>query len=124
MYRVCRFIVPNQSDPPIQVTVRGVATNLAPSGMTVTMVSNMNTSGLFGQTLRLIDWNGVLSATEQRTDSLGTTKKIVQLSPQVASDFVAADGTVAVRYSVRQTGPAAAAIWCHEVDELSWTLVP
>jgi streptogramin lyase len=121
--RVCRFVVLSATDPPVQVTVRGHASTLNPSSLTVTMSSHMLQNGVFRQELVLIDGNGSLSS-ERRTDPIGQNPMIVQLSPSVPSDFVAADGTVAVRYIVRQAGPTSTLLWCHEADEVSWTLAP
>lgn len=120
--QVCRFFVVNATEPPVQVTVHGVSPVPNPSALTVHITSHMRTAGLFAQDLIMVDNDGVLSPA-RRTDSLNTNSKTVFLFADVPSNFVDGDGTVRVRYNVRPVGPVAAQIWCHEADQVSWTVV-
>lgn len=122
--RMCRFIVLNSSEPAIQMEVRGTATYLNPSRVSVAVKSKMVTSGAFTQQLIMVDENGVQSSTVRRTDSLGLSEALIRLTTDTdAGDFVGPDGTVRLRINIRQVGPVATSIWCAEFDRVAWTVV-
>lgn len=122
--RVCRFLVLNAFEAPIQVTIKGTSPVAEPSALTVYATSRMATGGFFQQELIMIDKNGTQSPTVRRVDAIGTAKVTRSLAADVPTDFVAADGSVQIRYNIRQVGPGAAALWCHELDHVVWVVKP
>ncbi|MBS1721787.1 MAG: NHL repeat-containing protein [Armatimonadetes bacterium] len=122
--RVCRFIVLNSTDPPVQVTVRGTSPVTSPSGLSAVVTSRVTITGLFAQDFIMVKNNGQLSGTVRRTDQIGLGKKSVAISADLPSDYVAGDGTVRVRYNIRPVGPTASVNWCDETDMVAWSVVP
>ncbi|MCW5935724.1 MAG: NHL repeat-containing protein [Fimbriimonadaceae bacterium] len=122
--RVCKFIVPNQVIPPVEVEVSGLTTNLSPSHLNFYLSSRMVHSGAFRQEVVMVRADGTPSTTVRRADSLSGSTKTVALYADVPSNFVTVDGLVRARYLIRQTGPASVSAWCHEADQASWTIVP
>ena len=122
--RVCRFLVLNATEPPIQVNVQSTSPVLDPSSLTVHVTSRMATAGLFQQEVVMFDENGAQSPTVRRSDTCSNTNSTVSLAADVPPDFVDADGRVQIRINVRQIGPSAALQWCHETDQVIWVAVP
>ena len=122
--RVCRFVVVNSTEPPVQVKVHGNIGASTASSLTAWMTSRMASNGFFKQELIMIDENGVESPTVRRNDSIGTTQGTVSLEADVPDDFIADDGSVSLRYNVRIAGPVATLLWCHEADQIVWTAQP
>ncbi|MCW5938343.1 MAG: hypothetical protein KF884_07670 [Fimbriimonadaceae bacterium] len=123
--RVCRFIVLNAVEAPVQMELTGTTTVTSPTGLSVALTSKMATSGSFRQEMVLVDKNGAQSPTERRTDNLGSILKHVRLTVSGdPSDFVKADGTVKLRVNVRPLGPTAVLSWCYDIDRVAWTVRP
>lgn len=120
--RVCRFIVPNQTVAPIQLQVDGT-TSVAPQLLDFTVRSRMATVGSFSQTLELFDWtSNAFDPTDRRTDAIDTN---FAARTQAGSGSVAkysASGALRGKVSVRQTGPSASVVWCHETDLAVWNV--
>jgi hypothetical protein len=125
VFRVCRFIVLNAVEPPVQMELTGTTSVTSPTGLSVALTSKMATSGSFRQEMVLVDKNGAQSPTERRTDNLGSVLKHVRLAVSGdPSDFVKSDGTVKLRVNVRPLGPTAVLSWCYDIDRAVWTVRP
>ncbi|MBS1715883.1 MAG: NHL repeat-containing protein [Armatimonadetes bacterium] len=122
--RVCRFVVANSVEPPVQVKVHGTLPVSEASTLSVWMTSRMASNGFFKQELIMIDENGVESPTMRRTDTVNTGGAIVSLQTDDAASFIGDDGSVSVRYNVRPSGPVSVQLWCHEADQILWTAAP
>lgn len=122
VFRVCKFIVPNQQVAPITVEVGGTCPLLAPSQLQFRTYGRMNTTGLFSQTLDLYDWStNAFSTTAVTTSNIGNTFRAAGVGANTpVSRFVNAAGRVVGRYRIRQTGPAGTAAWCFELDQAVW----
>jgi hypothetical protein len=122
--RVCRFVVPNLSVPPVRVVLDGSTTLASVANLRFQMRSRMASSGSFSQELELFDF--VLGDyRDARTETVGTSfaTRMVIAGGEVAS-YRGASGALRARYSIRKTGPSAVAAWCHEVDSASWVAAP
>lgn len=121
--RICKFLVPNQQVAPITVELNSAALMPFVSTLSFELVSRMANAGSFSQTIELWNWNtSGWDATDKRTDALGTSYnhyEVVATGDPVR--FVRqSDGALKSRYLVRQTGPSAVQIWCHDVDQAAW----
>lgn len=126
-FRVCKFLVPNQQISPIQVEVSGAAFVGTCTGLTFSVKSRMVDGGQFSQSLDLWDWTiNDWDTTDTRTDSLGTSFAVNNLlaTGNVSRLLRNSDHALRARYRIRQTGPSAALLWCHEVDEAVWLVTP
>jgi hypothetical protein len=120
--RVCRFIVPNQSVAPIQVRVDGT-TAVPPLMLDFTVRSRMATVGSFSQTLELFDWtSNAYDPADARTDLIDTNFASRTQSATGSASRYSASGALRAKYSVRQSGPAASLVWCHEADLAVWSV--
>ncbi len=119
---VCKFIVPNQQVAPITVEVGGTSPVTVPVSLVFRTFSRMSASGAFTMTQDLYDFT---------TSSFSATGSvIIPISSNYVSIAVAGDGDLArflgpmnavkARYRVRQVGPAAASLWCNEMDQAVW----
>jgi len=126
VFRVCRFIVPNQSVAPITVEADGTSPIANPTQMAFRTFGKMNTTGLFSQTLDLYDWSlGNFSPTATSTTNIGATFRAVAVGADApVARFVSGSNGVRARYRIRQTGPAASASWCFELDQAVWLVRP
>lgn len=121
--RVCKFIVPNQQVAPITVELNSAALMPFVSTFSFELRSRMANAGSFSQTLELWNWTtGAWDTTDKRTDALGTSYSnyVVNASGDPTRFVRQSDGALKSRYLVRQTGPAAVQIWCHDVDQAAW----
>ncbi len=120
--QVCKFVVPNQSVPPVSVIVAGNTFLPFVANYRLTTVSRMLTNGAFRIRTQAFNFS-TNTFTTLGSDTVGTTP--VRLSYEArrdANDLVDADGTLLARYEVFQTGPAALAVWCHAMDLVEWEL--
>lgn len=124
-FRVCKFIVLNAVEPPIQMQISAQTDSLDVSSQySVFVTSKMNAPGAFQQRVSLVDENGTVSATETRADTVGLTQKTVHLAPADPSAFVRSDGRVTIDVTVRQTGPTTVSLWCFDIDQVLWNVNP
>ncbi|MBL8065073.1 MAG: hypothetical protein JNM34_04350 [Chthonomonadaceae bacterium] len=124
--RVCKFFVPNNLVAPVEVEIIGTTLVMNPTQLTFTMLSRMAVSGSFAQQIDLYDYStSSFSTSATRTDGTGTTYQRRYLDGAgTMSHFVGPNGEVRARYSVKQTGPSSASLFCHEVDNATWMIVP
>ncbi len=124
--RVCRFVVPNQTVAPVTVQVNGTAPVGSTTALEVFVRSRMSVTGLFTQNLEVFNWvTNTWDTVDTRTDNSTTTfADRVLLGSGDLTRLLRTDGSLRVRYRVRNTGPAASPTWCHEVDRLNWILRP
>ena len=126
---ICKFIVPNQSLPPVNVEVEATSPLLSPQGLAFRSVSRMRVTGSFQQTLELWNWNrnaglGGWDPVDTRTDALNTTHTMRTLtaSGDLTNYLQQSTRRLRARYTVRQTGPSAVSLWCHEADQIGWVV--
>lgn len=124
--RVCRFVVPNQTVAPVTVQVNGNAPIGSASALEVHVRSRMSVTGQFTQNLEMFNWvTNNWDAVDTRTDNSNTTfADRVLIGSGDLTRLLRSDGSLRVRYRVRNTGPTASPTWCHEVDRLNWILRP
>ncbi|MBV6457876.1 MAG: hypothetical protein HONBIEJF_00996 [Fimbriimonadaceae bacterium] len=109
-------------EAPIVFDLRTTATTLTPSGLSVAVTGRMAEAGSFTQELALLDKSGNESSVV-RTDAIDTNNLVARLAVSGdPADYVAADGTVAVRVTVRSSGPIVGKSWSYECDRAVWTV--
>ncbi|MBS1715566.1 MAG: hypothetical protein JST30_14655 [Armatimonadetes bacterium] len=122
VFRVCRFLVPNQQAPQIQVTVSGFLPLTNVSRMTLESCSRAMSSGMFAQCIELFNFEtGTYDLTDVRTDALGRSWSYLELEATgTLRRLVRDDNLMRARYSVRAVGPTAIPGWCVEHDMVRW----
>lgn len=122
--RVCRFIVPNATVPPVRVQVDSTVVLGQLETLVFSLHSRMVHAGAFALELELFDF-----ASGQYRDlasgALGSsyvTQSVV--GGGNVNGFLGAGGALRARYSVRNTGPVAVSAWCHEADQAKWVAAP
>lgn len=123
--RVCKFVVPNQSVAPVQVTVEANAPVPVSSTLAFSTNSRMASAGSFSQQLELWNWAGNgWDATDTRTDAVNTTmtQRDLAATGNLARYYQNGTFLLRARYQVRKTGPSAVSAWCHEMDRAVWVL--
>ncbi|MCW5935783.1 MAG: hypothetical protein KIT11_00555 [Fimbriimonadaceae bacterium] len=122
--RVCKFIVPNLVVPPVNVEVNGVSPTANPSSLKTAVKSRMVHTGSFRQTLEMFNFTtNTWDATDTRSDAINTAYATRELTGTGAlGRYVGAGSAIRMRYTVRQTGPAAVVNWCHDTDLVNWTV--
>lgn len=124
VFRVCKFVVPNQLVAPVTFEVTGNAPSGSATSLTFRTVVRMANAGSFSQTTDLFDWvAAAYSATDVRTDPLNTSFQTFDLAGTgTLSRYI--DGANANRMRARvrvvKTGPSAASVWCSEHDRTAW----
>ncbi|MCW5936590.1 MAG: hypothetical protein KIT11_04710 [Fimbriimonadaceae bacterium] len=122
--RVCKFIVQNLAEPPVNVEVNSTSPTASPSALKTSVTSRMFHTGSFRQTIELFNFvTNNWDATDVRSDAINTvmTKRELTATGSLAR-YVGPAGAVRCRYTIRQTGPAAVINWCHETDMVAWTI--
>ncbi|MBS1723891.1 MAG: hypothetical protein JSS66_13165 [Armatimonadetes bacterium] len=122
-YQVCKFIVPNNTVPPINVEFEAtVPANFPVGGINFGTLAKANTVGLT-QDAELFNWT--TSAWESSTQTaLGLTEVVTTIVGTPASHVLAGTGRVKARARVRATGPTSVATWCVSYDQVGWRLTP
>jgi hypothetical protein len=119
--RVCRFIVPNATTPPVQFEIEGSTSFGALTTLNLTCVARATATGTFEHRMELFDWTSN-AYRDVRTDSLGTAYGTFALSGTGAvGQYRGTGGLLRAKVSVYTTGPAASLNWCVETDEAFWT---
>lgn len=126
LFTVCKFFVPNQTTPPVNVEVEGNTTITDIGEIEYRQVGNMGTAGSFSQTLQLFDfqanaWSN--SALQEAPINQVQDRRSIVIE-EAPLRFVGANGLLRARYQVRQTGPSAFALWCHNVNQATWVVWP
>lgn len=120
---VCKFVVPNQASPIVQVELTGTTTVSAPTSLALAVTSRTVDTGVFQQVLSLFDFsaNGY---TTTRTDGL-TTNFATSNLPGVGNltNYVQ-PGTnqVKAQIQIKQTGPSTALLPCSAFDQVTWSV--
>ncbi|MCW5936589.1 MAG: hypothetical protein KIT11_04705 [Fimbriimonadaceae bacterium] len=119
--RVCKFIVPNQSVDPVNVEVGAPTTVSNPSSLEMHYRNRMQTTGSFRVALELRDFTAGawVNRAEFPVNTSFSDRTVVAGGPYAR--FVSG-GRLLMRYTVKQTGPAGASLWCHEVDSIDFTV--
>lgn len=117
---VCKFFVPNQSSPFVQMVVDGTTPLTPPTALRFRVKSSMVNGGGFNQTLSL--FNFVTNAYEEtRTDSIGTSTTYYDLNATGdPARYVGAGGALRSRIQVKQLGPSTTLCPCASFDMANW----
>lgn len=122
--RVCRFIVPNATVPPVRVQVDGNVGLSQLETLVFSLHSRMVHGGAFALELELFDFQ-TGQFRDLQSGSLGTsfvTRSVV--GGGNVNSFLGSGGALRARYSVRSTGPSVVSAWCHEADQARWVAAP
>jgi hypothetical protein len=122
-YRMCKFIVPNQVAPPVNIELDATV----PAGYPIRLVEfftivRANTPSL-QQDTQLWNW---LSNDWQPSVFTTLTTSEVKTVVQGLPDPTVEAGTrnVKARIRVRKVGPVTAAVWCVDIDQAGWRILP
>ena len=122
-YEVCKFIVPNQTIPPINVEFdSSIPLEYPLIGLTFETIVKANTPGLQQDTQL---WNWLTSSWDTSTLtplSLAEAKTVVNGLPDPHVQSMTRN--VKSRIRVRQVGPVVVSLWCVEIDKVGWRLAP
>lgn len=119
---VCKFFIPNQSSPFIQMVVEGTTTLTPPTALRFRVKSGMVHSGAFNQTLSLFNFL-TNSYEESRTDTINTTVNYYDLNATGnLARYVSNAGTVRSRVQVKQVGPSTTLYPCGSFDMATWDI--
>lgn len=122
---VCKFIVPSLQVPPVSVELDGLLPFEPVQSFGFRAYARMATAGSFSQRLELWDWQAgqwdPVDTSEAVLDTNFAWQTVMASEP--FDRFINA-GAVRARYRVRQTGPAASSLWCHEADHMAWLAEP
>ena len=126
VFRVCKFLVPNQQVAPVQVTVSGHTPYPTLGSLVLQVASRATQVGLYSQKLELFDFStGAYDPVDTRTDPLGTTGTQRGLAATGSvGRYRRSDGLLRARYSVRAVGPTVTVGWCAEHDMVKWQVKP
>lgn len=122
--RVCKFIVPNQTTPPVQMELIGDAPSTQLTQYSFTMRHRMASAGPFRCQWQVFNYatNRFVDVTEL---PIGLSYATHTVTPSGnLDDFVSPTREIRMKYLVRPVGPTPTPIWCHEVDQVYWLLVP
>jgi hypothetical protein len=122
--RHCKFLVPNQLVPPVEVRVDAAGAVAAPSVVAAVVRGAMASSGSFSHGVELFDW--VAGAYGDGGSAAVTTSEsiVTATSSGAAGRYVGAGGSLRARYTVVKTGPSSVATWCYNADEFVWLVYP
>lgn len=125
-FKVCKFVVPNQSAAPVNVEVSGTSPIANPTEFVFRLRAHTVNGGQFQQTLELFDQQaGVFDPTDVSVAPINTVygeQDVVGTG--TLSRYVGAGSAVKARYRVRAVGATAVALWCHEADKAVWMIAP
>lgn len=118
--RHCKFIVPNTTVPPIQVVVNGTTTKTTTTGVSASLKGRMSAVGSFSHT---VEQRNATTGTyeDPATAAVNTNESIVTSnSTGNHNQKIGSGGALSARYSIRQTGPSAVSLFCHNADLFHW----
>lgn len=120
--RVCRFLVPNTTVPPVQVEVEATTSNLSNVlGLVLGAKSRMVHAGSFRQTLEHYNFAQGSYGSASNTQPFPPTFAVYSVSALGnVADYIGPSGALKGRWSVRQVGPASVSVWCAEVEQWEW----
>ncbi len=126
VYRVCKFIVPNQTVPPVNVEVEAVSPDPVLGRVGLRTVARMTVTGSFQQRLELWDWSASRwDPTDTVASAISTTlRTLVVQSTGNANRYLDPNRRLRARYTVRPTGPVGTNAWCVETDQAVFLTEP
>lgn len=118
---VCKFFVPNQLVPPIDLRFSGTVPTTADI-LRFRLGGRMATAGSFEAVVQLFDWGLNQFSTEARSAfSIATGFRWVAVSQASRlQDFIQSNGNVLAKVTIRQVGPASGLQWCSLFDEAAF----
>lgn len=121
---VCKFFVPNQQSPFVQMLLDGTTTITAPSSIKFVLKSKMVTAGSFLQQMEMNNF-ATNSFELVRSDTLGLAYQQLEAVPaNLAPQYVGAGGEVRTRIKLRQTGPSTSLLPCGSFELGQWVVAP
>ncbi len=125
--RLCKFVVPNATTPPINVEFDGWTSLANPGALRFRTLTRTTSSGAFSGTVELWDWIlGRWDPADAATGTLGPAyRQIEAIGTGALSRYVQdRTGSVRARLRVRTTGVVASQAWCADVDQAVWFAAP
>lgn len=124
---VCRFLVPNQAVPPVNVQFDGKSPITTCSALKLNVVTKMDTAGMFQISIELFNWTtndwdvaNALVANLNTNYSSHTLTATGTLSNYLKSS----DGSLRARYRVKPVGVISSNQWCNVTDKATWSVTP
>lgn len=120
--RVCRFIVPNTTVPPVQVEIGASGSSLTNLlSLSLKVKSRMATAGSFRQTIEHFDFSQASFGSGLNTQPFPPTFAVYNVSALGnLGNYLGPNGSLRGRWSIVQTGPAAVSAWCAEIEQWEW----
>lgn len=120
--RVCRFIVPNTTVPPIQAEIEATSSNLTSLlSLSLRVKSRMVHAGAFRQTLEHFDYVQGQFSSASSTQPFPPTFAVYSVPALgTPANFLGPNGSLKGRWSIRQVGPASVSAWCAEIEQWEW----
>ncbi|MBL8065227.1 MAG: hypothetical protein JNM34_05140 [Chthonomonadaceae bacterium] len=120
----CRFIVPNQSAPPVQLEFESFSPFLQLDSYVFGMKHQALNAGSYQCEFLAFD-NVANRFLLEATRTFGTTLVHQGFAGSGNLDrYVAPNGSIRVRVHIKPIGPTPVQTWCHGVDQVYWTLLP
>ncbi|MBS1722210.1 MAG: hypothetical protein JSS66_04290 [Armatimonadetes bacterium] len=122
--RICKFIVPNRTAPPVVFEVQGHApvNNLTMISFSIT--GRVTLPGSFKVDMEAANYplgQFQLKSTGNTNTAFSTVGWTETSNP---NDYVNTDGTVNTRVKVYPVGPQPSNNWCYEADQVRWSFKP
>ncbi|MCW5935753.1 MAG: choice-of-anchor B family protein [Fimbriimonadaceae bacterium] len=121
--RIGKGVVPNQSEPPINVEFDADGRWEDISRLRVTVRHSVSTSGLT-QAIEAFDWVANSWVTLQTGPAPTTPTTLTAIAPNPDRFVQAGNKTVRTRLTVKQTGPTSASDWTSSIDLANVTINP
>ncbi len=121
VYEVCKFFVPNQQVPPVNVEIEAVVGAGYPVASLSLLVASSATSTGLRQDVELWNWT-TGQWTNSTTRNLTTTEAPSLVFGSVANHFDPATRRVRARLRVSAVAPVSQPNWCYRVDQAAWQI--
>jgi len=122
-YEACKFIVPNVTTPPVNIEFDAtIPPDYPVNDLNFGVTSKANTPGL-QQNTEL--WNWTVGAWQSSTlTGLSTSEVLTTVDGDPALHVEAVTLKVRARIRVRVVGPVVISLWCVQVDQAGWRVIP
>ncbi|MBL8064674.1 MAG: hypothetical protein JNM34_02330 [Chthonomonadaceae bacterium] len=121
---LCKFFVPNQTSPFVQVVLLGTTSFSSPDSLSLRHKSKLLNSGAFSTTCRL--YNFVSGAYEESsTAAIGSSYGLFSVTASGdCSRYVGQGGSLQAQLQFRQVGPSSSNFPCASIEYLNWIVAP
>ncbi len=120
-YVACKFIVPSQTSPFVQLQVDGTTALASLSSYSLSAKAHMLSNGAFQVAVQAYNFTAS-SFDASTTSNLGATYSTTTVTPGSPASYLGANGAVRGRIQVRQTGPSTVSLPCVGIDQVLWNL--